>query len=80
MKYLASLLLLLPALAFGQELMTVKVIDDNHRWSIQVENCNINPNEEVKVIKRSWPAEKILLRQGGRVFRCDVKRIEVLIS
>jgi len=69
-----------PLYTLAAETKTVHIQDKNMTWNITVANCDIDTSKEVVVVKRSLPSQKVVIRQGGKVQRCDVKRINVLIA
>ena len=65
-----------------QPVSVVLVENDNYTWTIYLESCDINPALPVKVItkQRQFPTDKIIISQGNKKMRCDVKRINVVIA
>lgn len=78
---LAVMLFITPLCATAQETVVVKVDDRQYQWQIKVTDCNINPDEPVNILRKSsLPNEKIVVRQKGKTFRCQVKEIKVLVG
>jgi len=81
MKYFTLLtMLLLPTLAMAEE-RTILVADNNYHWSFKVENCPIDPNKRTTVIKKpSLPKDKVVIRQDGKTYRCEIKEITIVVT
>ena len=79
---LALLVSITPLYALANETQQVVHIQDkNKTWDITVVNCDIDPEKEVVVVKRGpFPNERITIKQDGKVQRCEVIRINVLIA
>ena len=82
MKYILLTFLLATSYAMAEETKVVYIEDDRYTWNITVENCEIDPTKPVKVLNKrdQFPTTKIVVRQNGRVQRCDVKRINVSVA
>lgn len=81
MKYFTLLImLLLPTLAMADE-RTIYVAENNYNWSFKVENCPIDPNKKATILRKpSLPKDKVVVRQAGKTFRCDIKEIKIIIT
>lgn len=85
MKKIALLAMLtfpLFASADEEKVYTAIVIEDKYQWKLELQNCrnNIDPTEELVVVKKKFPAETVTVKQDRAPFKCQVKRIEVIIT
>ena len=80
MKLFTLLIMLVPSIVFAQEpTKVIQVADNQYHWEITVENCAIDPDAKTTFVKKPrLPQEKIIVRQNGRVQRCDVKQINIV--
>lgn len=82
MKMFILLTMLVPAFALAQEdKATIEVADNKYQWSISVDNCPIDKTKKVTILERpTLPKSKVLVRQGKKTFRCNVKEINVTVA
>jgi len=86
MKKIAIMLLALtPFFAMAEEpkeeTIIAVVLEDKYTWKLQLEQCHkeIDPDKELIVVKKKFPAQTVTVKQDRRQFRCQVKRLEVTI-
>ena len=82
MKMFILLTMLIPTVAMAQEdKATIEVADNKYQWSISVDNCPIDKTKKVTILERpTLPKSKVLIRQGKKTFRCNVKEINVTVA
>ena len=82
MKMFILLAMLVPAVAIAQEnKATIEVADNKYQWSISVDNCPIDKSKKAIILERpTLPKSKVVIRQGKKTFRCNVKEINVTVA
>ena len=82
MKSFTLLTMLLSTVAIAEEkAATIQVADNNYQWSIIVDNCPIDKSKKAIILSRpTLPKDKVLVRQGKKTFRCDVKEINIVVA